>query len=130
MDRCAERIELSLTCQKVRAYLAANPDSGKTLESLLAAEKAKFPNVKDRKASEGLMWLLRGLKFTARGLRHNVNNPTEELSASFTKGYEESLRKWHGMMVRPLFSVSHRSHLRLLVLYRLVRKLLLTPSSP
>ena len=92
--------------QKVRAYLAANPESGKTLESLLAAEKANFPNAKDRKATEGLMWLLRGLKFTARGLRINLENPTEELSASFTKGYEQSLKKFHGMMVRPVFYVS------------------------
>jgi hypothetical protein len=72
---------------------------------LLAAEKAAHPNLKDRKASEGLMWLLRGLKFTARGLRHNLQNPTEELSVSFTKGYEDSLKKWHGMMVRPVFYV-------------------------
>ena len=51
------------------------------------------------------MWLLRGLKFTAKGLRSSVNNPSEELSVSFTKGYEESLKKWHGMMVRPVFYV-------------------------
>jgi len=54
------------------------------------------------------MWLLRGLKFTARGLRHNIDNPTAELSTSFTHGYEESLKKHHGMMVRPVFYVSFR----------------------
>jgi hypothetical protein len=52
------------------------------------------------------MWLLRGLKFTALGLRSNVNNKEEELSVSFTKGYEGSLKKYHGMMVRPVFYVS------------------------
>jgi hypothetical protein len=52
------------------------------------------------------MWLLRGLKFTALGLRSNLDNPNEELSASFTKGYENSLKKYHGMMVRPIFYVS------------------------
>jgi hypothetical protein len=41
-----------------------------------------------------------------QGLRSNVNNPTEELSVSFTKGYEQSLKKHHGMMVRPVFYVS------------------------
>ena len=51
------------------------------------------------------MWLLRGLKFTALGLRTNLDNPKEELSVSFTKGYEGSLKKWHGMMVRPVFYV-------------------------
>jgi hypothetical protein len=53
--------------QKVRAYLAANPESAQTLESLLAHEKTKFPNAKDRSTTSGLMWLLRGLKFTAIG---------------------------------------------------------------
>jgi hypothetical protein len=52
------------------------------------------------------MWLLRGLKFTSMGLRINLDNPTEELSTSFTKGYEGSLKKWHGFAVRPIFYVS------------------------
>lgn len=52
------------------------------------------------------MWLLRGLKFTSMGLRNNLSAPTEELSTSFTKAYEGSLKKFHGMMVRPIFAVS------------------------
>lgn len=70
------------------------------------------------------MWLMRGLKFTAigmylfpnfciwtaltgnAGLRQNLQNPNEELSASFTKGYEQSLKKHHGIMIRPVFYVS------------------------
>jgi hypothetical protein len=52
------------------------------------------------------MWLLRGLKFTALGLRHNVDNKEIELSVSFTKGYEASLKKFHGIMIRPVFAVS------------------------
>ena len=27
---------------------------------------------------------------------------------SFTKGYARSLKKWHGMMIRPIFYVSRR----------------------
>lgn len=53
------------------------------------------------------MWLLRGLKFTALGLRHNITNKEEELSVSFTKGYESSLRKYHSIMIRPVFAVSY-----------------------
>jgi hypothetical protein len=85
--------------QKVRAYLAANPDSASTLERLLAHDKTSHPNPKDRHTTGGLMWLLRGLKI-------NLDNPTEELSTSFTKGYEGSLKKWHGFAVRPIFYVS------------------------
>lgn len=52
------------------------------------------------------MWLLRGLKFTSMGLRYNLSNAEEELSVSFTKGYEGSLKKFHGIMIRPVFAVS------------------------
>jgi hypothetical protein len=92
--------------QKVRAQLAAHPNDAKTLESLLTHDKASHPNTKDRKASEGLLWLLRGLKFTALGLRSSLTNKDEELSVSFTKAYEGSLKKYHGMLVRPVFYVS------------------------
>lgn len=53
------------------------------------------------------MWLLRGLKFTSLGLKINLENKDEELSASFTKAYEQSLKKYHGMMIRPVFYVSY-----------------------
>ncbi len=46
-----------------------------------------------------------GLKFTALGLRSSQANPTEELSTSFTKAYDGSLRPYHGMLVRPVFYV-------------------------
>ncbi|WVR03340.1 hypothetical protein IAU60_000331 [Kwoniella sp. DSM 27419] len=101
--------DLTGNIAKVRAYLASNPDSAKTLESLLATEKANVPKPKDRVATDALMWLLRGLKFTALGLRFNVDNPSEELSASFTKGYEGSLKKFHGMMVRPVFYLAMKA---------------------
>lgn len=39
------------------------------------------------------------------GLRFNLTNKDEELSTSFTKAYEQTLKKYHGMMVRPIFYV-------------------------
>ncbi|WWD06031.1 hypothetical protein V865_004116 [Kwoniella europaea PYCC6329] len=101
--------DLTGNIAKVRAYLAHNPESGKTLESLLAAEKASIPKAKDRVATDALMWLLRGLKFTSLGLKINLDNPNEELSESFTKGYEGSLKKYHGMMVRPVFYLAMKA---------------------
>ncbi|WVQ81006.1 hypothetical protein IAT38_003113 [Cryptococcus sp. DSM 104549] len=101
--------DLTGNIAKVRAYLASNPTSAATLESLLASEKANVPKAKDRVATDALMWLLRGLKFTALGLKFNLENPTEELSVSFTKGYEQSLKKYHGMMVRPVFYLAMKA---------------------
>lgn len=46
-----------------------------------------------------------GLDFTAQALRRSIENPAEELNVSFTKAYEATLRKHHGMMVRPVFAV-------------------------
>lgn len=100
------RSPLTRRSQKVRTFFLANPVEAATLESLLAHDKAIHPKQKERVATDALMWLLRGLKFTALGLRHNVDIVEEELSVSFTKAYEGSLKKYHGMMVRPVFYVS------------------------
>ncbi|BEJ16191.1 hypothetical protein CspHIS471_0507960 [Cutaneotrichosporon sp. HIS471] len=94
---------------KVCTYFLANPTNADTLEKLLAHDKATHPKTKERVATDALMWLLRGLKFTAMGLRINLSDEAEELSVSFTKGYEGSLKKFHGMMVRPVFSLAMRA---------------------
>ncbi|WVO17673.1 hypothetical protein L204_105370 [Cryptococcus depauperatus] len=101
--------DLTGNIAKIRAYLAANPSSAVTLESLLASEKANISKPKDRVATDALMWLLRGLKFTALGLKLNQENRKEELSASFTKAYEQSLKKHHGIMVRPVFYLAMKA---------------------
>ncbi|ODN75825.1 hypothetical protein L202_05824 [Cryptococcus amylolentus CBS 6039] len=101
--------DLTGNIAKIRAYLAQNPTSASTLESLLATEKANVPKPKDRVATDALMWLLRGLKFTSLGLKINLENKDEELSASFTKAYEQSLKKYHGMMVRPVFYLAMKA---------------------
>ncbi|ODO01871.1 het-c2 protein [Cryptococcus wingfieldii CBS 7118] len=101
--------DLTGNIAKIRAYLAQNPTSASTLESLIATEKANVPKPKDRVATDALMWLLRGLKFTSLGLKINLENKDEELSASFTKAYEQSLKKYHGMMVRPVFYLAMKA---------------------
>ena len=106
---------------KVRARQLAHPAQCETLEELVKNEAGE----KKRTATEGLLWLLRcvppatilyapctltidhsGLQFTVVALRRSVQNQSEELVDSFTKAYETTLRPHHGMLVRPLFSVS------------------------
>jgi hypothetical protein len=62
---------------------------------------------KKRTATEGLMWLLRGLSFTCKALQNSQANKAQELSAAFTSGYEATLKKFHGILVRPIFTVSY-----------------------
>ncbi|KAI3627873.1 hypothetical protein CBS14141_001874 [Malassezia furfur] len=66
---------------KIRTrLLETGPEKSGTLE-LLVQNEGK-PGDKKRTATEGLLWLLR-----------------EELSVSFTKAYEDSLRKYHSIML-------------------------------
>lgn len=46
-----------------------------------------------------------GLDFTAQALRRNLDNPSEELTVSFTQAYEATLKKYHSIVVRPVFGV-------------------------
>ena len=47
-----------------------------------------------------------GLDFTAQALRHNISNPTEELSTSFRSAYTGTLKPHHSFMVKPIFSAA------------------------
>ncbi|KAJ8483527.1 hypothetical protein ONZ51_g4637 [Trametes cubensis] len=90
---------------KVRARYDAAPEQSSTLELLVVNEKGE----KKRTATEGLMWLLRGLSFTCKALQAAQANPTEELSAAFSKSYEATLKKFHNFVVKGIFSTSTRS---------------------
>jgi hypothetical protein len=45
------------------------------------------------------------LEFTSVALRRSINNEDEELTVSFTEAYGVTLRPFHGIVVRPIFSV-------------------------
>jgi len=52
------------------------------------------------------MWLLRGLSFTCKALQDSQSNKAQELATSFTLAYEATLKKFHGILIRPIFTVS------------------------
>lgn len=97
--------------QKVRARYEAATDKSSTLEQLVINEQGE----KKRTATEGLLWLLRGLSFTCKSLQNSQNNKTEELSAAFTKGYEASLKKHHNFVVKGVFAVRTAAPAQLIV---------------
>lgn len=92
--------------QKVRARYDAVPDQCATLESLVKNEASE----KKRPATEGLMWLLRGLSFTCKSLQNLQANKEEELTTAFSSGYDSSLKKHHNFVVKGLFAVSALIH--------------------
>ena len=97
--------------QKVRARYDAAPALSGTLEQLVENEKGE----KKRTATEGLMWLLRGLSFTCKALQSSQSDKTQELSAAFNSSYEATLKKFHSVFIRPIFSVSYFASLCLFV---------------
>ncbi|KAF5380368.1 hypothetical protein D9615_004737 [Tricholomella constricta] len=90
---------------KVRARYDAAPAQSATLEQLVENEKTE----KKRTATEGLVWLLRGLSFTCKALQNSQANKSEELAAAFTKSYEGTLKKFHNFVVKGIFSVAMKA---------------------
>ncbi|KAF9482212.1 glycolipid transfer protein [Pholiota conissans] len=90
---------------KVRTRYEATPTLSKTLELLVENEK----NEKKRVATEGLLWLLRGLSFTCQALQNAQANLSEELSTAFTKSYENTLKKFHNFVVKGIFAVAMKA---------------------
>lgn len=78
---------------------------------------------KKRPATEGLMWLLRGLSFTCKSLQNLQANKSEELTAAFTKGYESSLKQFHNFVVKGVFAVRIHTIKRMMVAQTGLRRL-------
>jgi len=90
---------------KVRARYEATPTLSATLELLVENEK----NEKKRTATEGLLWLLRGLSFTSKALENAQKNRSSELSTAFTLSYDGTLKKFHNFIVKGVFSVAMKA---------------------
>ncbi|KAJ4525211.1 hypothetical protein HRR83_000887 [Exophiala dermatitidis] len=97
---------------KVRERQKAAPEGSQTLQSLAKNELAS----KSHKATEGLLWLVRGLDFTAQALRADLTNnasvsvteqkPAKELADGFRASYKNTLAPYHGFLVKPIFSAA------------------------
>ncbi|PSN71455.1 glycolipid transfer protein-like protein HET-C2 [Corynespora cassiicola Philippines] len=88
--------------KKIRDRQLAAPTLSETLQDLVINELKEKKHV----ATEGLLWLVRGLDFTAQALRENVNNPSQELSDSFRTAYTGTLKPHHSMFIKPIFSAA------------------------
>ncbi|OAL07010.1 glycolipid transfer protein [Phaeosphaeriaceae sp. SRC1lsM3a] len=88
--------------KKIRDRQLAAPALSETLQDLVLNELKE----KKHTATEGLLWLNRGLDFTAQALRHNITNPSKELADSFRDAYGNTLKPHHSFVVKPLFSAA------------------------
>ncbi|CAE6430307.1 Glycolipid transfer protein OS=Xenopus tropicalis GN=gltp PE=2 SV=1 [Rhizoctonia solani AG-1 IB] len=94
--------DISSNIAKVRTRLNSHPAESVTLEKLIVNEKKESK----QPATEGLMWLLRGLAFTCKALQHCQANETAELSVGFDKSYPQTLKPYHNFVVKGIFTVA------------------------
>ncbi|KNF04196.1 hypothetical protein PSTG_02548 [Puccinia striiformis f. sp. tritici PST-78] len=97
--------DLTGNITKNRTRYNAFPEKSKTLESLVENDIRE----EKKDATHALLWLTRGLHFTSEGLRLSQNNPGEELSISFTKGYEATLKQYHSFVMKPLLGLAMKA---------------------
>ncbi|KAH8594403.1 glycolipid transfer protein domain-containing protein [Bisporella sp. PMI_857] len=88
--------------KKIRDRQLAAPAESETLQELVLNELKTKKHV----ATEGLVWLVRGLEFTSIALSQNLTKSSEELSASFRDAYAETLKPHHSFFVKPIFSAA------------------------
>ncbi|KAK4215340.1 HET-C2 [Rhypophila decipiens] len=88
--------------KKIRERFLAAPVDSQTVQDLVRNEL----KAKSHKATEGLVWLVRGLEFTCKGLAANVSNSSEELADSFRSAYAVTLKPHHGFLIKPIFSAA------------------------
>ncbi|KAJ9142913.1 Glycolipid transfer protein [Pleurostoma richardsiae] len=88
--------------KKIRERQLAAPAESETLQELCINEL----KTKSHKATEGLLWLTRGLEFTCAALSANVAKETEELADSFRGAYGHTLKPFHSFLVKPIFSAA------------------------
>lgn len=58
-----------------------------------------------------LVMVSSGLNFTSLALQSSHANKAEELSVSFNKSYDGTLKKYHSFVVKPIFAVYILRHL-------------------
>ncbi|KAI6781431.1 Glycolipid transfer protein (GLTP) [Emericellopsis cladophorae] len=94
--------DLNGNIKKLRDRQLAAPADSTTIQDLVRNELA----TKKHTATEGLLWLVRGLEFTCIGLSSNIAKESEELADSFRAAYGSTLKPHHSFMVKPIFSAA------------------------
>jgi hypothetical protein len=98
----AVKADLNGNITKLETRYNAHKEKGTTIELLIKDEQA---TEKKKTTTEGLVWLLRGLSFTAQGLSKAQGDKDKEIAAAFTESYEGTLKKFHNFVVKGVFAV-------------------------
>ncbi|EED19416.1 glycolipid transfer protein HET-C2, putative [Talaromyces stipitatus ATCC 10500] len=88
--------------KKIRERQLAAPAESETLQALVINEL----KTKKHTATEGLLWLVRGLQFTGEAIRDSLDAPDKELADSFRTAYGSTLKPHHSFLVKPVFTAA------------------------
>ncbi|KAL2206588.1 glycolipid transfer protein [Sarocladium strictum] len=88
--------------KKIRDRQLAAPTESENIQDLCRNEIKTKKHV----ATEGLLWLVRGLEFTCIALSKNISTGSEELADSFRAAYSTTLKPHHSFLVKPIFSAA------------------------
>ncbi|KZZ91153.1 HET-C2-like protein [Moelleriella libera RCEF 2490] len=88
--------------KKLRDRQLAAPADSENIQDLCRNEL----KTKKHTATEGLLWLIRGLEFTCIALSSNLANASQELADSFRGAYGQTLKPHHSFIVKPIFSAA------------------------
>ncbi|KAL2889643.1 Glycolipid transfer protein [Ceratocystis lukuohia] len=88
--------------KKIRDRQLAAPALSENLKELCLNELKE----KKHTATEGMVWLVRGLDFTCRALSTSLAKPTQELADSFREAYSGTLKPHHSFLIKPIFSAA------------------------
>ncbi|KAH8826803.1 glycolipid transfer protein domain-containing protein [Flagelloscypha sp. PMI_526] len=102
----AVKADLNGNITKLETRYNAHKEKGTTIELLIKDEQA---TEKKKTTTEGLVWLLRGLSFTAQGLSKAQGDKDKEIAAAFTESYEGTLKKFHNFVVKGVFAVAMKA---------------------
>ncbi|KAJ2724307.1 hypothetical protein GGI07_002081 [Coemansia sp. Benny D115] len=101
------KTDLNGNIAKIRAKYDSDPAAFNTLQKIVLAEAVPDSSGKlDRTATQGLLWLNRGLEFTAHGVSNNLKNTKAEVSDSFVIAYGNTLKQFHNFIVKGIFSLA------------------------
>ena len=97
-------MDISGNIHKIRTKFLSDPINSVTLEKMMVSER-KLGKGK-RVATEGLLWLLRGLKFTCEAINTCAKDTSLELATAFSNAYNDVLRPFHNFLVRGVVSIA------------------------
>ncbi|XP_065831360.1 glycolipid transfer protein-like isoform X2 [Oscarella lobularis] len=94
--------------KKLRTKFETDKEKYSTLQGMVESEIAEGTTQAKNSATDALLWLKRALQFI-RVFLDEVLKGEEDLNKCASKAYEASLKRFHGWLVRGIFSLAMKA---------------------